>query len=541
MNDAESSATAGGGSSSGSYNENLNEIARELQEVIADTKIMEQNDASTDCLVVDSTNKFHDLGLDAEEVVKQGDGTFIVTTSSRDRRYYPRDSAGWKAVHDSYQSVHDGIVSCGKYDFLSLTAGMAHMESAVKALDQGTDFSSVSKDMKNQEVLTEDGLNDLRGKFDTGQSPWHDAGEASTKLENWTGRAASVFRAVYLNQLPVILVGQMAVAKALYEALTIAEATFLGAYDDGQKLAQAGIDSLEGTDTGSIDVNWTEGMTMIYNLSALAAGVAAVIPGAQPLAAVLTLSAGASGFAAYVAGKVEKNSGSGEILIEATSADGVASDIKKQVEKIHQVVEDIEKTTGELLQQFYDMVTSSEKGADVSTAWDDVSLTVRETYFEPRSPGKEAGHGNGLSTVGKAATNDKSGNDPTYDDLRDGVMGTTGHTGAVLGLEIDNMWEAGNKHIPNLADRYGDVASTVGSGDSGVETSFTRDGGSGTLYPAWVQLHEELLNILKGSDRNLVLVGAALCLAAEEYANQDAAAAAEIRKNHDGELPWETK
>jgi hypothetical protein len=107
-------------------------------------------------------------------------------------------------------------------------------------------------------------------------------------------------------------------------------------------------------------------------------------------------------------------------------------------------------------------------------------------------------------------------------------------TGKDLGADLYHLWLAGKQNLPSVADQYGKAAAGVSSTQSVASVMWrpSRFGGDnyGTVFYSWTALRDELESMLSDTSQNLTLTGDALCLAANEYAKTDKAAAAEMRR-----------
>jgi hypothetical protein len=125
-----------------------------------------------------------------------------------------------------------------------------------------------------------------------------------------------------------------------------------------------------------------------------------------------------------------------------------------------------------------------------------------------------------------------------------GAGGTMPDKGEDLGVDLYQLWRAGRDNLPSVAVEYAAANDHVANTDKGLSTTFLRPtqfgGGSyGPVYASWKALRDEFQTILGDTSKNLELVGESLCLAANEYAKADGAAADELRrlKKTDGDFP----
>ncbi|HEY2947409.1 MAG TPA: hypothetical protein VGJ53_03265 [Micromonosporaceae bacterium] len=102
-----------------------------------------------------------------------------------------------------------------------------------------------------------------------------------------------------------------------------------------------------------------------------------------------------------------------------------------------------------------------------------------------------------------------------------------------LGAELYELWFAGERRLPAIAEEFATAASRVGGSMNG-ESAFWRpselSGPYGAARGPWVSFRDEVYDILKETADNLDLTGEALSLAAREYAKTDRAAAAKLEQ-----------
>lgn len=103
-------------------------------------------------------------------------------------------------------------------------------------------------------------------------------------------------------------------------------------------------------------------------------------------------------------------------------------------------------------------------------------------------------------------------------------------TGAVLGVDCYELWDAGRNLYPAIAAEFDSSASEFSA--AGSYFAFQRDGSLGTgssgAYRQWAEAAGTLDDVLAETGRNLRDTGAALILAADTYAATDAEAQAEF-------------
>jgi hypothetical protein len=113
--------------------------------------------------------------------------------------------------------------------------------------------------------------------------------------------------------------------------------------------------------------------------------------------------------------------------------------------------------------------------------------------------------------------------------------------GKDLGADLYELWLAGRKNLPNVAQVYADANGHVASTEDLVHLAFHRPeqlgGAFGPAYADWRELRDQLQRILADTAANLVLTGQALCVAASMYAATDAEAATEMHRllDHNGD------
>ena len=109
------------------------------------------------------------------------------------------------------------------------------------------------------------------------------------------------------------------------------------------------------------------------------------------------------------------------------------------------------------------------------------------------------------------------------------------NSGEELGADLYALWRAGSNNLPRLADEYAGASDLLAQTSAGQAYAFQRPeffggGAYGPVYGPWTGLRDDLEKILGDTATNLELTGEALCLAAQEYAQTDAAAAEEFRR-----------
>ncbi|ADD44430.1 hypothetical protein [Stackebrandtia nassauensis] len=543
MNDLESTD---GGHGSGDTSSGLKKLAKDLQRAATDNTIESKQTETTFYFILDDSS-----GMDITGAKRRPDGTYENGLQGETFIYVPRDSQAWKDVHDSYQPIIDNLVMCGELKYDDLALPLTYMDYVCQALNQGD--SKALKELgesiqKGSNKVSDGDIASIKKELTSGNGTWSVADKMGSTLEPWKGRAANVFKVTYMDRLPDILVGQAVLAIALREALNIAKEAFRGAKEDGENLAQAAIDALD-AGGASLDATYSEKLKVIANVAGIAAAVTAFAPGTQAFSAVAGLVAASAGAAEYVISKYEKTSGGTDpkIALDAGNVEELMDQVNSRANDIQKAVVDIEYATGEMLYELYLLATSKEvvdiAGASGENAGDlGIELTMRQAYFEPRSPGKESGHGPGMRDFGKQLDDKDKGNDPGYSDFKDeDAMGAI-DKGEHMATSIYDLWHAGDTTLPAFAAEYDGAAGDVDSSTTGLSDAFTRPFGggddgagssTGVLYPEWTRLQEELHTILKNSATNLHLVGKALVAAAIAYAEADGAAAKAIEKDHE--------
>lgn len=94
---------------------------------------------------------------------------------------------------------------------------------------------------------------------------------------------------------------------------------------------------------------------------------------------------------------------------------------------------------------------------------------------------------------------------------------------SILVASLEPLWHTGNVQRTQRASQS--HSADIDSDSAGVEDAqpgtdnghADQDLGTGSLYPAWVQIHDEPLNICQGSATKLSSVGATLCAASAAF------------------------
>jgi hypothetical protein len=104
-------------------------------------------------------------------------------------------------------------------------------------------------------------------------------------------------------------------------------------------------------------------------------------------------------------------------------------------------------------------------------------------------------------------------------------------SGKDLGADLYGLYTAGKDYLPSAAGQYREASRLIAAD---LTLMFRRSdllgGPYGPAHGAWTALHREMHRILAETADNLDSVGEALCLAAQQYARTDAAAADEFRR-----------
>jgi hypothetical protein len=117
-------------------------------------------------------------------------------------------------------------------------------------------------------------------------------------------------------------------------------------------------------------------------------------------------------------------------------------------------------------------------------------------------------------------------------------------SGDELGAELYELWFAGERRLPAIANEFTSAASRLNGSMSG-ETVLWRppelSGPYGAARGPWASFRDDVYDILRETADNLDLTGEALSLAAREYAKTDSAAAAKLeqlkKQNDDVQIP----
>jgi hypothetical protein len=477
--------------------------------------------------------------------------------------FWPRDSTAWKSIREGYAYVKVSADALADMHPSKFSHSISEMAKVVTGLDQGG-LKASSEDITTVVDKSVDGKGDLSKIFGP-ESTWHEMSGVSQDLSHWEGYAAQSFKLAVSDRLPLILLGQLAVAETLQESLELAQKAMEGAKTDVAALLQHNIDALEAEMRGA-DVDWSSTLQTISNVCDVAALGAAVIPTPETEAGAVGIktvgyflsklakkaskvdSAKNLGMMAYK--HFESKGGSHEKLqIAHGSVDTRMSKCSSELDRIKSTYTGIEDGLRDILQRFLDILHSKSIGArlHVDAAKNStVNLTMRQAFFELKAPAD--GHAATLTDLGKRYGDHDRGNDPTHSSLTDvSSFADPEVHGKDLGIELYGMHNAATRDLPAIAAKYGGLASGLGTAGGGVESAFTRSDvavvdqpgaaasgphkvpGTGNLYPTWLALHDELGTIFKHCDTNLKLAGVALAAIAKDFAEHDSAAASAIR------------
>jgi hypothetical protein len=110
-------------------------------------------------------------------------------------------------------------------------------------------------------------------------------------------------------------------------------------------------------------------------------------------------------------------------------------------------------------------------------------------------------------------------------------MAMPGDKGVTLGLDLAELYRAGRVTLPNGADEIKEAGQAVARAASAA-SCFTRPaifgGTKGVAHAEWEELRSSLDRFLSETADNMLDAGAALVMAAENYASTDAAAKREL-------------
>lgn len=103
------------------------------------------------------------------------------------------------------------------------------------------------------------------------------------------------------------------------------------------------------------------------------------------------------------------------------------------------------------------------------------------------------------------------------------------HEHGDLGVDLHNLYVAGKRHLPGIANQFRQARSRLHTSDD-FDEKFRRSpsiGGTwlGPAQPALAQFREAMVGVLRDSEENMEETAHALILTAEWYAATDAAAA----------------
>ncbi len=108
-------------------------------------------------------------------------------------------------------------------------------------------------------------------------------------------------------------------------------------------------------------------------------------------------------------------------------------------------------------------------------------------------------------------------------------------SGYDLGVDLYELWKSGHDNLPWLAWVVATANNDLAATATAAGSAFIRPLEFGTelygnAYWPWRGLRDELQRILGDTATNLELVGDALCMAAQQYADSDSAAADELNR-----------
>jgi hypothetical protein len=101
-------------------------------------------------------------------------------------------------------------------------------------------------------------------------------------------------------------------------------------------------------------------------------------------------------------------------------------------------------------------------------------------------------------------------------------------SGEDLGVDIYELWLAGDRQLPRVADQFAEAGRLLGLTDS-MDGSFWRPvefagGGYGPMHAGFANLRDAMTSVFRDSQANLELAAEALKLAASAYADTDSTA-----------------
>ncbi|MEV0649199.1 hypothetical protein AB0I28_28485 [Phytomonospora sp. NPDC050363] len=443
--------------------------------------------------------------------------------------YYLRGGAAWLEVRSTFDGVKAQFEAVMSYS----PDSMAGPYQAVKRIRENlTPVTNLSEEFTR---LTGPQITDAQGElqdYATFNQNWGAYAEIGESLVAWRGMAAEIFNGAYINLIPSILTGQTLVAKVLEDSLDIAATSYTQLRLHAVAALNDAVDILALYPAPVYfgdPFDWATTLDIIAAGAGTISGVTGFEPGAgTAVSVVFALVAGAASLAKTVIGSPEHVEAKRKpVKIEGDSAREIASNFELLIRTYQNTVHNTEETLRRTLAGFQSFVDDrSAPGVVVRLTWGgDYPVSQRNTFFETMRPSLgDLNADTGFATI--------SGND---------YMGEPPHSGAYFATDLQRLLQSGHQWLPDLAANYHGLS---GSGAAnGVEAAFTRDThgysvsdsesyagiSKGVLYPQWIVLYDELMSMLKTSGDNLDAAASGLIAAAIAYAEQDDAAAKELK------------
>lgn len=363
----------------------------------------------------------------------------------------------------------------------------------------------------------------LKSIFGNTTTDWDCISKISGNLSHWDGRAAEIFKGVYIDRFPSVLTGQMLVAAVLEQALSIVRTAFTSTFhesnaslQDTYQLLEAFPDVSEGQ-AGATD--WKQVLGYVSGASAAFAGAAALIPGpGTAISGVATIvSGGATLGAMVVESPTHKELEGKPRYIKGGTVVKIMDNFHQRLKSFLDAVQNSENELKKWLEGFNDVVSDKNtEGITVYTTWgDDVVLKQWNSFFEIKPPD--------LGKIDSGTSHDAISSE--------NGLGSAPDEGASFSGELEQLLKTGYKYLPQLADNYSSLS--VSNADDDIESAFTRDGGTSPVYSPWIELFQVFDSMITNSETHLGDVAKGLITAAESYASADTAAGDELRRTSD--------
>ncbi|MFD0557851.1 hypothetical protein ACFQ3B_12490 [Stackebrandtia endophytica] len=446
--------------------------------------------------------------------------------------FVKRGGKRWQEVRSWFEGIkkpYETALSFPKDAFISpgLRMGFAvdDLTPAAEITDADVDqLSNVDLTVAGDEPAISKDLNNRLLENDK----WSDARTADGFLEGWQGRGAQIFKWVFLERRPSILLGQASTAKALQQSVEILEEAYRNVRIesftriwDAEEIFELYPDH---SGASGDEVDWVTVLNTVAGAATVVAGGASMVawtPHGATVAGIATIVAGGATIAANVVGspgheaEVDK-----EIKIDGDTVYDLYWNWYDQIQSFIRTVLNSEQVIGQALTDMRLRIEESKSndGASLETTFGDKEeLTEYYSFFVPLAAGE------GSFTPG------------TVDGM--GPASPNGDTGVAFSGDLNELFKAAVNHLPAVADVYRQQAGRDADADMasatqrtvyetapyGSETSASQSNGA-ALQP-WLDLHAAFQSMMTESETNYRDAAEQLRAAAISYRDGDDEAA----------------